>query len=1434
MVHPPFGRTRPGLLVLLLLLVASPSFGLDARKSLSQYRLDFWRSDQGLLQSSARALLQTRDGYLWLGTDEGLVRFDGVRFVLFDRTNTPAIPQNGITALAEDAAGRLWIGMNSGGLTSLHAGVFTNNLKADGLPDERVMALAAARDGSLWIGTRRGLSHLANGRFTHFTTSDGLPDDRVWSIHEDRHGAIWVGTEGGIGRLLDGEIIKFTIAEGLSQSWVNRLAEDAAGTIWAGTSGGGLHRLRDGRFERLAGLPDPYITALYVDRADSLWIGTASGGVVRVSRGRIDRITAREGLTVDHIGAIAGNREGGLWIGTIGGGLGRLADGVFTTYAREEGLSADVATALLEGADGSIWIGTQAGGLNRYKDGAMSVHSPTQALGGATVRTLFQGRDGTLWVGARGGGATGFRDHGVVTYTTRNGLPSNAVSVIFEDRDGALWIGTDDAGLARIEDGRVTVYDTGRGLFDNSVLCITQTRDGSIWIGTWGGLNRLANGRLERYTTADGLPHTIVAALHEDAGGTLWVGTNGGGLARFAHGRFTSVSTVHGLFDDGIFTLVEDALGNFWMTCNRGIFRVARSQLEDAAAGRLDRVTPVVYGTTDGLKDREGVGGANSALRTRDGRLWFTTIKGAAVVDPGNMPRNGLPPPVIVEALTVDDNRATGRTPAIEPGHDRFEIQYTALSFLDPAGVHFKYRLEGFDRDWVDAGTRRTAYYTRLPHGAYTFRVIAANNHGVWNTEGAALSFVVQPHLYETRLFMLLAAGVLVATAASVYLGRIRQLRRRERHLVGVVEARTRDLVEAKSRTEDALAQAEAASLAKTLFLSTMSHELRTPLNAILGFAEIMQRGASRDDPDRERLRIIQESGAHLLGLINDILSISRIEAGDTPVHSHVFDLRRALEVVRELIVPLADAKGLAVSVDVAADLPSWVKGDAGKLRQVLMNLAGNAVKFTDAGVVTVRATWRDGRAFFVVEDPGRGISAAEQASIFEPFVQAQGGRDAGEGAGLGLAISRRYVRLMGGDLGLVSAPGQGTRFHFDIELPRAEPPVLTTPSVQRVEPGQRRPRILVVDDVEENRRVLSELHASAGLEVREAASGAAAVAVWRTDRPDLIWMDIRMKGLDGAAATRAIRVEESEAGDAPGGRTTIIAVTASVFEHEREQLIGEGFDDVVAKPFSAAIIFGKLSEHLGLRFLDAPAPGAVVRRPEIGCGRPVLVVDDHPVNQAVIVAMVEQCGCLADVVSNGRDAVVAVLNGGYALVLMDDDLPGMSGCAATAEIRRQEPPSRRTPVVALTGRTSDEQRERCLAAGMDDYVVKPVGADQIGALVRHWVLACVDDATLAGLRAMGAVAFHRIVDLYLQSTPCEIKALGDALTAGDGEGYRRAAHGLKGASSLVGAHRLARLCDEIPAQDSRQADGSWISIRQMEEEFARVAMALGTVSTSR
>jgi len=1187
-----FARTTLFIVGCLGCTIASAGAGLNPDKPINRYTRTAWEADAGLPQASVQTIRQTRDGYVWLGTEEGLVRFDGERFDVFDRTNTPELPANNVKSLFEAADGSLWIGM-VGGVALLKDGRFTGYSLASGLPHDWIVAVTGDRAGNVWLGTSGGgLLRFKDGKATAFTPRQGLADNFVWDVRETHDGSLWIGTSGGLTRMTGDRLVTYTTRDGLPDNRVNALWEDREGSLWIGTSKG-LVRRRGGAFETYTtrdGLSHDVVTALLEDAEGRLWIGTDEGMTRRTARG-FDRFTARDGLNHNSVASLAVDREGNLWIGTNGGGVTKLTERSFSTLAAAEGLSSDVVRTFIEGRDGSVWIGTQSGGLDHMKDGRVaSVYRQRDGLPSDTVTALVERMDGSVWIGTGGGLAR--LENGRVSIVRPDLFQADTIRALFEAADGALWIGTSGHGLKVLKDSRISMWNARSGLSD-VVRSFFESPDGTVWIGSDAGLSHYVDGAFDTFGPARGVVRKPVMTVTGDADGTIWAGTYGDGLYRYKDGIFTHYGTANGLFDDSVFQIVDDRQGSLWMTSNRGVFRVAKQQLVDVAERRLAAIVSSAFGGADGMRAAECNGNAQPAgMRTHDGTLWFPTVKGAVTVRPDRLIVNRLPPPVIIERLTAD-RRPVGLSGDIRipPGHGELEFRYTAPSFVVPASVRFKYRLKGFDADWIDAGKRRDARYTNLPPGSYQFQVVAQNNDGLWNEHGASVSVRLEPHFYQTIVFYVAGAVAIGLAIGALVRLRVHRMRQQAAALERIVEDRTcalREEIGERRRAEEALRrakeEAELASRAKGQFLANMSHEIRTPMNGIIGMTRLaLETQLSADQ--REYLDMVQCSADALLTIINDILDFSKIESGRLELDVSPFRLRAMLQETLNPLSLRAREKGLRFTLDVDPTVPDALAGDRGRLGQILINLASNAVKFTRIGAVGVTVGVEQAAAddsvlvHFAVADTGIGIPPEKHALIFEPFRQADGSttREFG-GTGLGLAICRTLVEVFGGRI-WVESSGSGSTFHFTARLAKAPPAAAPGPAIAApARPVHVGLRVLLAEDNAVNQLLARRLLERWGHAVVVAQTGVEAVAQHAQQKFDLILMDVQMPEMNGFEATEAIRAAEQVS----GGCTPIVAMTAHAMKGDRERCLSGGMDDYVSKPIDSNLLAEAIERVLG------------------------------------------------------------------------------------------------------------------------------------------------------------------------------------------------------------------------------------------------------------
>jgi two-component system, sensor histidine kinase and response regulator len=1230
-------------------LVPGRIFSLNPRKKITQYIHESWGIEQGLPQNTVETVIQDNTGYLWLGTQEGLVRFDGVRFTTFDRTNL-------------DALGHNWVEV----------------------------------------------------------------------LYHDRRDCLWIGTYGGVNRLkpVTGEIISFTARDGLSNNLVRCIYKDRKGNVWAGTTGGlNLLQLQPG------------------------------------NKTVITRFTTREGLADDLIWSLYEDRKGNLWIGTDGG-------------------------------------------LNR---------------------------------------------------------------------------------LDRLEGNRAafTTFTTKQGLSNEIVKSISEDRAGNLWLGTMAGLNRLKNGYVTVYTTREGLSSNIIRCFHEDEAGLLWIGTSGGGLNRLEQGAFTFFTSKDGLFSDSIQQIMEDRAGNFWMSCNKGIFRVNKRELEDYSPGKSQPLHCTSYDEKDGMKNRE-CNGSNQPVgwKTRDGKLWFPTIKGIVVIDPRHPAINRQPPEVAIEKITADHTSVErpflplGEKITFSPGNQRIEIHYTGLSLVVPQRVRFAYRLEGYDRQWLQVGTRRIAYYTNLPPGPHTFRVKACNNDGVWNETGTAISFSLKPYFYQAPYFFITCAVILIFLTLGGYRLRLRRLTRRKIELEGLVAERTsqleqfnselaklsivaretdnavtimdekgnlqwinegftrmygytlEQLIEARGNHLEAVSlnpdinkifeqfisqpkptiyevsfrgssdeekwtqttltpifnpagklsgivaidtdiskikqseqqikmqnermkqqaqelaiavktttkereAAKAANQAKSEFLARMSHEIRTPMNGVIGFADmLMETELSTEQLDY--VKTIKRSGEALTHLINDILDLSKIEAGELSIVPIDFDPEVTVFDVFEIIAPRIGGRPVEMVCSIGDDVPTFVRGDAGRFRQVIVNLLGNAAKFTSAGEIELSLHLEEEKADQIklhakIRDTGIGITAGKLEAIFDPFQQADGSttREYG-GTGLGLSISKQIAILMGGDVWAESTPGEGSTFHFTAWFEKStKEPEKKIEIPEKVLAGKK---ILVVDDNQANLEILTHLLKRFQVEVVALNNSDEVIPSLKTSFSrhapvHLCIIDIYMPRLSGYEVAQQIRELAEPLSDLP-----LLAYSSSTALRSGNYK-GSGFDGFIPKPVQGKklveVVAHLLKEKQALgnarEESDEKEDDNIITRHTIAEEAKhsihILLAEDNPINRKLAHFMLTKAGYRLTIVSNGKEALEAYIAepDTFDLIFMDVQMPHIDGRTATRLLR--EKGFKKIPIIAMTAQTMKGDREKCLEAGMDDYIAKPIKREVVFAMVKKWCL---------------------------------------------------------------------------------------------------------------
>lgn len=966
----------------LFFCVGTGVFAGSATANLFSVRV--WQTDDGLPQNSVHAIAQTTDGYLWVGTHEGLARFDGVRFTL---VADEVLKHAWITALCAASDGTLWIACDGFGVARMKEGKLSWLAETNGLGSNLARCLLEGSDGAMWIGGEGGLTRFQNGQLTTFTDRKGLGDNSVRALCEDAAGNLRVATRRGLSTLTPaGGISTLSLAPGMVGNALRCVAVDREGRIWTG-SNEGLHCV-DGdqrSFYSVGdGLPDRITNVLYHDRHGELWVGTYSG-LANVSDRKILGQPINQGVPGDRIYALYQDREDNLWIGSWDG-LCRLTPARFRTYSTLQGLNCNNVMSVYEDREGALWFGTWGGGLNVMRDGKISTYGETNGLTHDLVLSLHQGRNDTLWVGMEfGGGLNQLRGELRNSFGNQAGLTNAAIRVIHEDRSGTLWLGT-SAGLKAIRDGRLTTYTTANGLAGNLVVAICEDQTNGLWFGTDRGLSRWTGSTFRNFTTEDGLSHNGVNAIYQDREGVLWIGTKGGGLNRFQNGVFTAYTTRHGLFSDEVYEILEDDHGFFWMSCRKGIFRVSRRELDALDRDASATLNCIAYGRADGLASVQCNGVAKPAgWKGRDEWLWFPTIRGAVAVN-SRLKSNLRPPPVVIEEVVAEHalHRPTstvgpdfGRL-TIPPGRGELEIRFTALSFQSPEKNRFRYQLEGVDRDWVEGGTARSVRYNNVAPGEYRFRVVGSNNDGVWNATGASILLVYEPHFWQTLWFQLglVAAGVLVFTA--FYRARVERLRAIENLRVQIA--------------------------------ADLHDDVGSRLTKVAMVTEHVDAETPADDCHKPLIRNIAGTTREIIQAMDEIVWTIN------PKNDTLEDLAN---YIFQYAQDFFQNSGVRCRLDLPPRLPALKLStqERHNLFMAVKEALNNVIKHSGATEVRVSLSSSGGKLNLTVADNGRGF-------VTEPL----------PGDGNGLGNMRQRLERIGGRLTLQSQPGQGTEIRMEAD----------------------------------------------------------------------------------------------------------------------------------------------------------------------------------------------------------------------------------------------------------------------------------------------------------------------------------------------------------------------------------------------------------------
>ncbi len=1325
---------------------------------------------KGLSQGHVNDIIRDQEGFIWIATNDGLNRFDGYEVKTFRKRygDSTSIPNNGVKTLYEDGNGQIWLGCKNQGLVRFNKS--TSNFRTLAPKDSayrsvlrNVEAIEGGKNENLWLGGGQ-LNKLIKYNWNDSTfrgyklkpNEDVVPGEQVSAINSDieeiertKNGKLWVATEGLGLFLFDPQKAKtlrhFSAGNSnLLNNCVTSLHLQNPNKIWVGTADGFLQIKKTYRGDTTTYQCSPvkeskaYIQSLEHDSRGNLWLGTFEFGLLKYNleqdRAKYYKAFPNKdvGLLHPSVNVVNLDQSGTFWIGTNGKGVNWFSLNKnfksYTKLPRAQSLKSDNSVrGILEDHKGYIWVGSYAG-LDRYNPKTEEVKSfSTTSMNGQysynkNVYSLYEDHENRLWIGTEGGGLYQF-DRSRDTFINYTGQSYEFIYDIQEGPKGQLWLATSD-GIVRFNPNNRNLKVYLNQFSVSQFNYIEKDRRGRLWIASGIGFF-IFNTKTKQYkhvrNSRDGVGKLLtnrIYSFNQTDSSTMWMATDGGGICRIKLNKQQNpVDITHFTKNDGLsnnvaYGLLKDRFGYLWISTNNGISRLCSETGEFT-----------IYQEGDGLQSNEFNSG--SFCKTSDGQFFFGGIKGLNSFRPGEINKNTFKPPVVLKEIKIMGRSLSTEKPIADVdqvklthNEDIITFEFAALNYHNPEKNQYAYKLEGFIDSWEYTGSKRKFTFTNLDPGKYTLKVKASNDDGVWNNSPTKIQVKVIPPYWQTYWFYSLVGIGIIGSLGFGYYWRLRSFRKYQEELQQKVEERTHALKLKNEELRKAKAEAEKADKAKSDFLASMSHEIRTPMNAVVGMADLLK-DTSLNKDQREYLEAIQNSGGNLLNIINEILDLSKIEAGKLELEQAEFNLEKAVEETSEIFGPKAAEQGVDLGYWVDPELSQSIIGDITRLKQVLSNLLSNALKFTHSGYVSIEVSLlhkkpeegAEGQVItphFAVKDTGIGISKENRDKLFKNFsqVDASTTRKYG-GTGLGLAICDKLVRKMGGKISLESEIDQGSTFSFSVTLPIAESSSKTENTPNTIDLSAKTAYIVSDSPLSPYliKGCLEQLRMNVALlTIRQINSG--------DEKEDLTKADIIFMDEDHQEGAVCSELRQN---DNQGSKWIFFGFKPS----------SEGDHYSLKKPIKRVRLKNLIQEIFGEKGKEESHSTEVVETGDFKLSQQVqlniLIVEDNEINQRVMRQQLGKLGYEPVIAVNGKEALDEIRANNYDLVFMDIQMPEMDGIEATRKLQKDFSAEELPKIVALTANAIEKDQRGYKKEGMTDFLVKPIKIDALRDKIKEW-----------------------------------------------------------------------------------------------------------------